>query len=111
MLDKAQFETVLRETSPTDEQKKALADIAEKMRLTAMEQPWAYIKALQTSFDSSQIQYTEDMDDMDMNPAAQPAPPEWKVCFDGSFWGHHGRERAGRKFPLERRLSGQGGIG
>ena len=32
-----------------------------------MEQPWAYIKKLQASFDYSKIKYTEDYYDVDMN--------------------------------------------
>ena len=34
-------------------------EAAEKMKLTAMEQPWEYIKSLQSSFDYSKIKYTE----------------------------------------------------
>ena len=49
--DKAQFEAFLRDNPPTHEQKKALSELAEKMKLTPMEQPWAYIKKLQASFD------------------------------------------------------------
>ena len=26
---------------------------------------------------------------------AKPAIPEWKVYFEGNFWGHSGKERAG----------------
>ena len=37
------------------------------MKLTPMEQPWAYIKKLQASFDYSKIKYTEDYYDVDMN--------------------------------------------
>mgnify|MGYP006900164756 CR=1 FL=1 len=48
------------------------------MKLTPMEQPWAYIKKLQASFDYSKIKYTEDYYDVDMNPEAEPTIPEWK---------------------------------
>ena len=73
MWDKAQFESFLQANPATEEQKKTLAEIAEKTHLTAMEQPWAYIRSLQASFDYSSIPYTDDYYDMDMNPAAQPA--------------------------------------
>lgn len=31
----------------------------------------------------------------------EPKIPEWKVYFDGNFWGRHGRERAGKKISLD----------
>ena len=34
----------------------------------------------------------------DMNPNAPERKGDWKVYFNGSLWGHHGRER------------GQGGV-
>ena len=60
-----------------------------------MEQPWVYIKKLQASFDYSKIKYTEDYYDVDMNPEAEPTMPEWKVYFEGNFWGHSGKDHAG----------------
>ena len=43
---------------------------------------------------------TEDYYDVDMNPSVKPVPPEWKVYYDGNFWGHHGRDHAGTEIPL-----------
>lgn len=108
MWDKTQFETFLKENSTTGEQKEVLDEIAEKMKLTAMEQPWEYIKSLQSSFDYSKIKYTEEYYDMDMNPAAQPTVPEWKVYFEGNFWGHPKKERAGKEIPLEKEFEWAG---
>lgn len=100
MWDNSQFEAFLKKNPATAEQRKTLDEIAETMHLTAMERPWEYIHALQSSFDYSKIEYTEDYYDMDMNPAAEPAPPEWKVYFEGSFWGHQGTEHAGEEIPI-----------
>ena len=47
---------------------------------------------------------TEDYYDVDMNPEAEPTIPEWKVYFDGDFWGHsdvYKRQRIDR--PIERK--------
>ncbi|AFM40967.1 hypothetical protein Desaci_1992 [Desulfosporosinus acidiphilus SJ4] len=30
--------------------------------------------------------------------------PEWKVYFDGNFWGHHDRERAGKEVSLDKQF-------
>lgn len=106
MWDKPRFEAFLRDNPPTEEQKKTLARIAERMKLTAMEQPWEYIHALQASFDYGKLRYTEDYYDNEMNPAAPP--PEWKVYFDGSFWGHWGNDRPGTEIPIGKTFSWAG---
>ncbi len=108
MWDEAQFDGFLRENPPTEEQKAVMAQIAETFGLTPMEQPWAYIKALQVEFDYSKIKYTEDYYDLDMNPAAEPTPPAWKVYFEGNFWGHCGKDRAGQEIPLGREFDWAG---
>lgn len=108
MWNEPQFEAFLRENPPTERQMQTLREVAEKMKLTPMEKPFAYIKALQSDFDYSKIKYTEDYYDTDMNPAAEAASPEWKVYFGGSFWGHSGRDRAGKEIPLNREFDWAG---
>ena len=108
MWDKAQFESYLKENPATENQKETLAEIAEKMKLTAIEKPWEYIKSLQSSFDYSKIKYTEEYYDIDMNPAAESTVPEWKVYFEGNFWGHQGRDHAGKKIPIGKQFEWAG---
>ena len=99
--DQAQFNGFLRGNVPTAEQLVALDIIQEKLSLTPMDRPFTYIKDLQAGFDYSRIKYTEDYDDF---VPAEPQMPEWKVYFDGNFWGDHGRERAGKEIPLNRQF-------
>ena len=101
MWDDGQFTAFLREVPPTAARQAALSAIAEKMRLTPMPHPWAYIRGLQAAFDYGKIKYTEDPD---ADPAAVPSAAEWKVFFDGGFWGHHGRGRAGTEIELDRQF-------
>lgn len=42
--------------------------------------------------------------DAGINPAAKPDSPEWKVCFDESFWGHRGKTRAGAEIRLDKQF-------
>ncbi|SHI16332.1 hypothetical protein SAMN02745823_02918 [Sporobacter termitidis DSM 10068] len=100
--EQEQFDEFLRKNAPADEQSAALHILREKMSLTPMAQPFAYIKALQDGFDYRTIPYTEDY--YDAVHADSPIP-EWKVYFDGSFWGHHGRERAGTEISLNRQIA------
>ena len=104
MWDRAQFDAFLQENPPTAEQRAALQELAERLHLTPMEQPWESLRALQASFDYGKIRYTEDFEDPDLNPAAREKAPEWRVFFDGGFWGRSGRERAGQEQRLDVRF-------
>ena len=53
-----------------------------------MEEPFEYIKELQAEFDYNSIKFSE-----------------WKVYFDGNFWGHHGRERAGKEIFIRKQFT------
>lgn len=85
------FRAFLADNPPTDEQKTVLAQIARQTGLSPLEEPWQYLHELQSTFDYSKIKYTEDFDDPDLNPDAPQQPPQWKVFYDGNFWGHSGR--------------------
>jgi len=106
--DEAQFDAFLAENPPTDEQKAVLSQITTVFSLTPMERPWQYLHALQAEFDLSKLKFTEDFYDPEMNPDAPEQKEDWKVYFDGSFWGHHGRERAGREMPVQKWFSWAG---
>ena len=38
----------------------------------------------------------------------EPAAPEWKVYFEGNFWGHWGRGRAGTEIRLDQQFDWAG---
>lgn len=106
--DEAQFDAFLAENPPTDEQKTVLSQISTVFSLTPMERPWQYLREQQAEFDLSKLKFTEDFYDPEMNPDAPEQKEDWKVYFDGSFWGHHGRERAGREVPVQKWFSWAG---
>lgn len=103
-----QFSSFLTENPPTNEMKALLSEIGKKLNLSQMENPWQYLHSLQESFDYSKIRYTEDIDDPDMNPKAEFTPPEWKVYFNGSFWGHQGKDRAGSEICIRKEFEWAG---
>lgn len=108
MWDEVQFNAFLQENPPTPEQQECLSELVKRLHLRPMEHPWAYLKELQTSFDLSQIKYTEDYYDVEMNSAAKPAAPEWKVYFEGNFWGYSGRDHAGTEIQLNKHFDWAG---
>ncbi len=99
--DQTRFDAFLQDNSLTAEQQAVLDDIREKLLLAPMEQPFAYIKELQANFDYSRIKYTKNYYEW---VPVMPKIPEWKVYFDGNFWGHHGRERAGKEITLDKQF-------
>ncbi len=101
MWDEDQFQAFLQEQTVTKEQQSTLKMLSEIMKMRPIEEPWAYIKKLQSTFDYSRIRYTEDYYDIDMNPSAEPDFSEWKVYFDGNFWGYHGRDHAGKEIRID----------
>ena len=96
--DAAAFDAQQAEFEPSDAQQAVLDAIRDQLHLTPMVQPWAYVHNLQAHFDGGAIRYPDEFYDLDMNPDAPP--PEWRVYFDGGFYGHPARTRAGRAIPI-----------
>jgi len=96
--DDEQFKAFLIDCPATAEQQVALDAIINEFGLEPMADTFAYVKKIQAEIDLSQIPYTEEYYDIDMNPAAPEPEKEWKVSFDGGFWGGDGKP--GREVPI-----------
>ncbi len=96
--DEEEFKAFLIDCPMTEKQKAVLDVIQKEFDLEPMEDAFAYGKQLQSEFDLSKIPYTEDYYDPDMNAAAPEQEMEWKVSFDGGFWGGDGKP--GREAPI-----------
>lgn len=61
-MDREQFEQHLREEQKcrTEQQKNVLSVLAHELNLGPMEHPFEYVKTLQTSFDGSKIEYSDE---------------------------------------------------
>lgn len=97
-----QLRAFLTEHTPTDEVKTLISEIRRKLNLSPIENPWQYLHSLQESFDYSKIKYTQDISDPDMNANAKFVAPEWKVYFNGSFYGHYGKDHAGAEICISK---------
>ncbi len=96
--DEEQFQAFLMDYPMTKNQKAVLDVLQKEFDLKPMENAFAYVKQLQREFDLSKIPYTGDYFDPDMNPAASELAKEWKVTFDGGFWGGEGKP--GEEVPM-----------
>lgn len=101
--DEGQFDEYVAENQPTTAALAVFDVLRDKLGITPMEHPYGYIRKLQQSFDYGQIQYPPEYYDIDMNPAAEPVKPEWKVTYDGGFWDNCGR--AGKEIPVGKTFS------
>lgn len=54
------------------------------------------------------LQEEEDYCATDMKPSAESKFPEWKVYYEGNFWGHHGRDHAGKEILVNQHFDWAG---
>lgn len=100
LWDKAQFDEYLKENLPTEKHTSVMNTIKENYAITAIDEPFSYIKEVQSEFDYSLIKYPPEYYDSDMSPATEPEPEEWKVTWGGSFRWNKGR--AGKEIPVQK---------
>lgn len=107
-FDHQQFDNFLSETkvSADNNQFNSIKNLAEKLNLNPIEDPYKYIRDLQSAFDYSKIKYTEDFYDSEMNPSAPL--PEWKVYYGSGFTEKSKRSRAGSEYIVNHKVSWAG---
>lgn len=103
--EEKEFYRFLEEIRLTQKQEEIFELLRNTFSLAPMENPFAYIKALQTGFDYDRILYTKEY----YETIGEPFPEEtesaqWKVYYEGGFWKHRGRDRAGTEIPLNRQF-------
>lgn len=88
--DEEQFNAFLIDCPATECQQAVLDALRKEFCIEPIEEVFSYVKKLQSEFDLSQVPYTEEYYDPDMNAAAPERPTEWKVTYDGGFWSNEG---------------------
>ena len=88
--DRKQYDAYVQDCESTPEQKNLLKYLSTEFQVMPIQDVFLYVRNLQQEFDYSEIPYTEDYYDSDMNPDAPVHLEEWKVTFEGGFWGHQG---------------------
>lgn len=99
--DEEQFKAFMMDCPATEEQQTVLERLKKTFNLEPIDDVFDYVKTLQAQFDLSQIPYTDDYYDPDMNAAAPERNEEWEVYFNGSFYKKGGsKERAGEEILI-----------
>ena len=98
MWDEEQFEEFVAENQPTPAQRAVFDVLRDKLGITPMEDPFAYLRRLQERYDYGMLhfskEYYENLDAL----ACDNRPPEWKVTIDGDFRAERGK--AGQEIAI-----------
>ncbi len=100
--DEEQYKAFLIDFPATEKQQAVLDEIRNKCGLEPIEDSFAYVKELQAEFDLSQIPYTEDYYDPEMNAAAPELPKEWAVYYDCGYWNGNANGEPGEETVLNK---------
>ena len=92
MWDKELFDQYLMDNQPNENQKSMMRVIKDAFQIIPMEEPYAYIKNLQMSFDYGRLVFPKEYNEMVPEAdTVKAAVPEWKVTYEGGFYPKLGR--------------------
>lgn len=101
--DEEQFEAYITENQATAEALTVFDVLKEKLGITPMEEPFAYLRELQDAYHDGALVFSKEYDEILRSAAVDDTPSEWKVTLDGGFHperGKPGKEiTIGRQFP------------
>lgn len=102
-LTKEDFDKLAKDAKPSEKNAVAAVDaLKTQCRLPIIDDPYQYVKALQSEFDYSKIRFTKDYYDLDMNPQAITDKP-WEVYFNSGFYGNSTKRRKlCREIPISK---------
>ncbi len=104
--DEEQYKAFLIDNPVTEKQQAVLDKIKSKCYLEPIYDSFAYVKELQAEFDLSQILYTEDYYDPEMNASAPEVPTEWAVYYEHGFWNRNAKGKPGEEIDINKRFFG-----
>ena len=103
--DEEQYKAFLIDYPATEKQQAVLDEIKSKCVLEPISDSFAYVKELQAEFDLTQIPYTEDYYDPEMNAAAPEVPTEWAVYYEHGFWNRNAKGKPGEEIVINKSFS------
>ena len=113
MWNRGEFDAFLETYPPDPEQKAVLDSLRDKLALTPMDDPYGYVRGVQSAFDYSKIPHLKKYYDLipdEPKPQEPPKRPEWKVTFRGGFDSRGGGGRAGKEIPIGKTFTWGGEV-
>lgn len=113
MWDRGEFDGFMETYPPGPEQQVALDGLRAGLGLTPMDDPYGYIKEVQSDFDYGKIPYSKEYYELmpEPEPAGPPERPDWKVYFDNGFGSHHtGHDKPGKELSVNQTFTWGGKV-
>lgn len=114
MWNRGEFNAYLETYPPNDKQRVVLDELRDSLSLTPMDDPYGYIKGVQSAFDYSRLSFPKEYYEFGGNkPEAESPPerPEWKVYFENGFGGYHeGHDKPGTEITINKTFTWDGQI-
>lgn len=113
MWNRGEFDAFVETYPPTQPQRAALDGIRDNLGLTPMEDPYGYIKGVQSGFDYGKIPYSKEYYELmpEPEPEGPPERPEWKVYFENGFSSRHfGHDKPGREITVNKTFTWGGRV-
>ena len=98
MWDEEQFEEFVAENQPIPAQLAVFDVLRDKLGVTPMAEPFAYLRRLQERYDYGMLHFPEEYYEALNDSAYDDRPPAWKVTIDGDFRSDRGK--AGQEITL-----------
>lgn len=109
MWNRGEFDAFLETYPPDAEQRTVLNALMDKLSLTPMDNPYGYIKEVQSSFDYGRLSFSEEYYELVFDePETQEPPerPEWRVYFESGFGIYHrGHDKPGQEISVNKTFS------
>lgn len=105
-----EFEAYLAQYPPGPEGRAALDALRDGMGLAPMDDPYGYIKEVQSSFDYGALAFGEDYWDFVGRPSPPPQAPAWRVTYGGGWWDRGGRQRPGTEISVGKTFDWSGHV-
>ena len=112
MWNRGEFDAYLETYPPGLEQRAVLDGLRETLGLAPMDDPYGYLKGVQSGFDYGALKFSKEYYELagEPEPAAPSGKKQWKVYFHNGFGRHWGHDRPGKEIPVSKTVSWGGKV-
>ena len=112
MWNRGEFNAYLETYPPGPEQRAVLDGLRETLGLAPMDDPYGYLKGVQSGFDYGALKFSKEYYELagEPEPAAPSGKKQWKVYFHNGFGRHWGHDRPGKEIPVSKTVSWGGKV-
>lgn len=103
MWNRGEFDAFRETYPPGPEQQAAYSVLRDRLGLAPMDNPYGYIREVQSGFDRGKIPFTKEYYKLLPEQPETPERPAWNVYFANGFSSRHtGHDRPGKELPVHK---------